>query len=486
MLDGKLALRIFGERVELPQRGGWDGAHAVRLVVYHLHYFDELASSDAGLRRELQAELIERWLEAHPPAGGAAWEPYVLSLRIVNWVRALLDRSAFSEALRERMNASLAVQVRHLEKRLEWHLLGNHLWANAKALVVAGLYFAGDEGARFLKRGLAILRREMDEQVLEDGGHFERSPMYQGILACDLLDLLAFDRVYPRVLSVGDVERFRTTASMMLSWHRAMTHPDGEIAQFNDAALGVAPKFGALAAFAARLGLDATGGPVRTGLLGPSGYVRLERGPAVLFVDVAPIGPDYLPGHAHADTLSFELSIHGSRLFVNGGTSTYERGAIRDHERSTRAHNTVTLDGENSSDVWASFRVGRRARPFDVRVFEGDGGVVVEGSHDGFRFLRGSPVHKRRITLRETGVEFLDAVPDVGLRAVAHVMLHPDWEPTMKEGSSALRHSTGREVRVSTLGDVTQGVWSSTFHRRAATRILAQRVHTEATFSVSW
>ncbi|MFB1490650.1 MULTISPECIES: heparinase II/III family protein [unclassified Thiocapsa] len=54
--------------------------------------------------------------------------------------------------------------------------------------------------------------------------------------------------------------------------------------------------------------------------------MHLEAGSAVALLDVAPIGPDYLPGHAHADTLSFELSLFGQRVIVNGGTSRYRIG----------------------------------------------------------------------------------------------------------------------------------------------------------------
>ena len=95
-----------------------------------------------------------------------------------------------------------------------------------------------------------------------------------------------------------------------------------------------------------------------------TGYVRLAKEHAVALIDAAPIGPDYIPGHAHADTLSFELSIRGRRILVNGGTSTYQNNLQRHKERSTQSHNTVEVNGRNSSEVWGAFRVARRAKPF--------------------------------------------------------------------------------------------------------------------------
>jgi uncharacterized heparinase superfamily protein len=112
-------------------------------------------------------------------------------------------------------------------------------------------------------------------------------------------------------------------------------------------------------------------------------------------MDVARVGPDYQPGHAHADTLSFELSLFGRRVFVNSGTSTYERGAERDAQRGTASHNTVIIDDLNSSDTWAGFRVGRRATPQLIDTKSDDNRVVVSASHDGYRRLFGGATHIR-------------------------------------------------------------------------------------------
>src|SRR5450759_4718040 len=303
-------------------------------------------------------------MSENPPGQGNGWEPYPTSLRIVNWVKWSLDGDTHSPEVVH----SLAVQARWLRKRLEIHLLGNHLWANAKALVFAGAYFEGVEAASWRDTGLRLLRRELAEQVLPDGGHFERSPMYHAIVLGDVLDLLQLAKRCPGCCAVGDVESWRSAAMRMRRWLRVMTHPDGGIAFFNDSALGIAPDFTALAAYADALGLPPDAVPL-AGIeaLPDSGYVRLQMGPAVLIADVGEIGPAYLPGHAHADTLSFELSLHGRRVLVNGGTSTYESGDERLRQRGTAAHNTVVVDGQDSSEVWGSFRVARRARPFAVQ-----------------------------------------------------------------------------------------------------------------------
>src|SRR5690606_15320930 len=168
------------------------------------------------------------------------------------------------------------------------------------------------------------------------------------------------------------VLRLRQGVSPMLHWLRVMTHPDGDIALFNDAALGIAPPLAALEAYADLVGVSRDSTELASlEALAESGYVRLTVGPAVLIADVGLVGPDYLPGHAHADTLSFELSLHGRRVLVNGGTSTYEANAERLRQRGTAAHNTVVVDGQDSSEVWSAFRVARRARPWGADVIIG-------------------------------------------------------------------------------------------------------------------
>jgi uncharacterized heparinase superfamily protein len=399
---------------------GWDDPGTEKLWRYNQHYFDDLNALDAQARRDWHTALVARWIAENPPAQGSGWEPYPTSLRIVNWVKWWLGGApATPDALH-----SLAVQARWLQQRLEWHLLGNHLFANAKALVFAGLFFDGTEASEWLACGLRILKAELPEQVLADGGHFERSPMYHALALEDVLDLINISRAF------GDgsdavrqlLQDCEQRAPAMLHWLRCMSHPDGDIAYFNDAAQGIAPPNTDIERFALALGV-AERRQLDDGamLLSPSGYVRATSPGMVALIDVAPVGPDYLPGHAHADTLSFELSLHGRRVVVNSGTSRYGLGAERLRERGTAAHSTVQVAGQDSSEMWGGFRVGRRARPFDVAVSADE----VRGSHDGYRWLAGRPVHSRVWRFERSALVVEDTVSNGGHAAVARFHLDP-------------------------------------------------------------
>lgn len=419
------------ERLGLP--GGWNDASLPKLWLYNLHYFDDLCADAGEAHAALCERLIGRWIADNPPAGGNGWEPYTLSLRIVNWIKFALGGRALSSEAR----LSLAMQVRALEHRIERHILGNHLFANGKALTFAGLYFSGAEGARWLRKGLEILDQELGEQVLADGGHFERSPMYHAIILEDVLDLLNLCAAFP-----GEVDdrrpRWVETANRMRRWLAAMRHPDGDISFFNDCALGVVPEPAATEAYAARLGLEPLPSLEEVIDLRESGYVCVRRGGLTLLFDAAPIGPDYQPGHAHADTLSLELSAGARRVLVNGGVSTYAEGPARARERATASHNTVEIEGQNSSEVWAAFRVARRARVRTRTISRAaDGAIVLAASHDGYQRLRGRPVVSREISFGPDEVAIIDRIEGELSSAISRFRLAPGLSVSIKDGGRA-------------------------------------------------
>lgn len=429
---------------------GWNDAEKAKLWLYNLHYFNDLNAAGAEDRVAWHRALIARWIEENPPGVGNGWEPYPTSLRIVNWIKWALQ----GNDLEAMWIHGLAVQVRWLRRHIEWHLLGNHLFVNAKALVFAGLFFAGDEAAEWLAHGLKILRREVPEQVLADGGHFELSPMYHAIILEDVLDLVNANGAWPGHVHGDLVSQWCEVVPRMLCWLKGLTHPDGRIAFFNDAALGIAPDYAALEGYARRLGIaPVSARPAETRIHFPdSGYVRMERGNAVALLDVARIGPDYLPGHAHADTLSFELSLFGQRVVVNSGISRYGLGPERLRQRGTAAHSTVQVDRVDSSEVWSGFRVARRAHPFGLEINEDSDALTVSCAHDGYRRLPGRTVHRRHWRLAEHLLKVVDTIEGGFHEAVARYYLHPAVEVIGEGKEGLLRLPEGRVVRWSVAG----------------------------------
>ena len=381
--DGELPEFTFLNVAAKPK--GWNDESLDMLWRYNLHYFDCLAAKNAE-----DAKLVERWIAENPKGSIPGWDPYPTSLRIVNWVKYLNNNPELPASQRLSIENSLRDQLYWLSNHVEWHIMANHLMANLKALVIGNKWF-GRENAKWMR----LYKEQIAEQILPDGGHFERSVMYHAIMLEDVLDVMKF--------CGDDATWLKPVAEKMLRYLVNMTGPDGEIAMFNDAADGIAKPTDWLVDYAKQLGFEA---PVADPFADfpDTGYTRMAAGGFVLFVDSAPIGPDYQPGHAHADTLTYELYYKGRKIVTDVGTSEY-RGKRRAFERSTAAHNVVEVGGRNSSEVWSSHRVGARARIVERQVEPGR----IYAAHDGYGFKVG-----RELVLTENGLEVKERVDGRG------------------------------------------------------------------------
>ena len=388
-----------------------DAGSAPLLWQFNLHYFNYLSL----LTTEAQGALCREWLEHVPEGKGVGWHPFPLSLRIVNWTKAEMHDATVDEGLYR--------QAGYLARSLEVYHPGNHLLENARALVFAGKYFQGKgEAATWMKRGLSILQRETGRQVLSDGGHFERTPMYHSLVLWLYIDVLS---ILPK--EHHDASPLREAIGDMADALGAMCHPDGDIALFNDSTLEIAPSPDVLLDRAVALtGHRATA----MSALPEIGYYRYEDENAFLILDAGAIGPDELPAHAHAGIFSYEASIGGVRFVTDTGVFEYAAGPMRTYDRSTRAHNTLTIDGVDQAECWASFRVARRFPPRDVEVLDDEKTWRFRGEFLGYASLIGDGLSHERSVLAsriEKTIRITDRVVGEGEHLVeTRIHLHPE------------------------------------------------------------
>lgn len=406
--------RFLGEERSLGEPFDWDQPGASRLWRYHLHYFEwawSFAVSEPDWASKELRRLWRSWRAATVFGRGDAWSPYVASIRawVMCGVYGVLVAGTEDES---RVASDLALHAGYLRASLELDVGGNHLVKNLKALVGLGVFFKDETLVEWACRRL---ERQMSVQVLADGGHFERSPSYHCQVLGDLID----------VCGLLEAAQLRRRAALdeaiiaMRRWLGAVLLPDGDVPLFNDCTLVGKERIDDLQ-------------PVRPSserliVLEASGYVvvKPEQG-TQLVADVGLPCPPELPAHAHADCLSFELVIGGRRVLVDTGTSTYTAGQRRQHERSSRAHNTVEIDGEDQTEVWGAFRAARRARPRLERIRDQDGMTEIVASHDGYRRLRGSPIHRRSWRVQSGEVAIIDEVIGGGThRVVARLHVAP-------------------------------------------------------------
>ena len=404
---GKMGL--LGLVRELGDAPGWEHADAPRLWRFHLHYWDWAwglaADSDRLAARALFARLWRSWQASAGPGRfgrGDAWHPYPAALRAWSWCGLHRDLVAGSDIEAEFV-AGLAAHAGFLRRHLEYDVGGNHLIKGIKAVAGLAVFFADE---KLLRRAVRRLRRQLTRQVLADGGHYERAPAYHCQVLADLVDIADLLR------AVGRPPPGEITAAVarMRHWLGAVLTPDGQVPLLNDG-------YPVDREFLAVLRPD----PVPAGrllVLPATGLVRAVAGGWHLLADVGPPCPPSLPAHAHADTFGCLVYVDGSPLLADTGTSTYEPGPVRGYERSTTAHSTVQVDGADSTEVWGTFRAGRRARVSGLAAEASRVGIRCEAVHDGYRYLPGRPRHRRRWTLAPDGLLVEDAVTGRGRHEV--------------------------------------------------------------------
>ena len=479
---------FLNHTVDLGRDIDWFPAQATQLWQYNLHYFDFTADLAQRFQRHTNDEayahfkaLAESWIVNCRPTIAVAWDPYPISLRVSNWIKAF---SWFEEPLQrdkefaERLATSIYNQCSYLAENIEYHLLGNHLIENGRALLLAGRFFQDSEASDWGRQGRDILISELEEQFLGDGAHYERSPMYHQIMLHvyeDVLHLFSATDPQATILVQQRVDAMRT-------WLANMMHPDGDIALFNDAAFDIAVPVD-------RKSMDER---QQDGLTAypESGYFvfRDRRAGNCLIFDCGALGPDYQPGHAHCDTLSFELSVAGKRFITDSGVENYYGAAAwRAYYRSTRAHSTVSIDGAEQSEMWGRFRVARRAYPTAVCYGSKARVDYAIGSHTGFNRLPGRPQHRRwigridrKFWLVCDRIDSHDDQPH-GLESFLHfhpdVTFQPGSEDAFADGTSQIAQLDGCQLSIAPFGmqtlqvicaetDPIQGWYASEFGRR--------------------
>ena len=380
----------------------WNFKDYGMLWAYNLNYFEFLLQEN--LSREDGLRLIKDYIDQSNIIE-VGFDPYPVSLRNIFWIRFVTKHSLKDD----RIDSFIYENYKILLKKIEYHLLGNHLLENAYSLLFGAYYF---RNPKFYKKAKKILTKELNEQILSDGAHFELSPMYHQIMLYRLLDCVNLVS-NNNWLEDELLDFLYGKASQMLSWINAVTLSNGDIPLVNDATFHVTPTTEQLNSYAERLAIK-TNTQIS---LGESGYRKFKSDKFELFVDIGTIGPDYQPGHSHADTLSFILCSNNRPVIIDSGTSTYEVNSTRFYERSTAAHNTVEMSQKNSSDVWSGHRTGRKAK---VNILK-DTDIIVQASHNGYRCFGEN--HTRTFEFSEQVIKIIDEITDDG---VAYFHFNPD------------------------------------------------------------
>lgn len=385
----------------------WNEAIYGKLWTYNLNYFEFLHTPNISKKEGIL--LIKDFIKQIQTSKDGL-EPYPISLRAVHWIKFL----TYNNIRDSEIDQSLYNQLWTLVDKREYHILGNHLLENGFGLLFGAYYFNDNNLYQIAKN---ILIKELHEQVLADGAHFELSPMYHQLMlyrVFDCYNLVKNNTHFNQEL----LPLFKTKAEIMLSWLEQMTFKNGDIPLLNDSAFNINPTTEQLSEYAQKLSIQSSIKPLKE-----SGYRKISHPNYECIIDIGHIGPNYIPGHAHSDTFSFVLYSKGEPFIIDRGISTYNPNERRKIERSTSAHNTVKISKYEQSEMWASFRVARRTYPKIIQ----DTPNLIEASldfatnknlmhHRKFLFKKGKMVIIDNIKGAEIGKAYLHFHPKTSIK----------------------------------------------------------------------
>lgn len=391
-------------QVELSQ--AWNSNNLQHLWRYNLHYFEylyklayEFSEKDGQIKYYDKFKyFIVNWIDNNPYAVGDGWHPYTISLRLSNWIATyeIFEKVIKTDSeFKRRFIGSMYQQYQYLQSNLEKDVLGNHYFENIKALIIGSIFFDDNKVKEKYKKELLI---QLNEQVLEDGMHFELSLMYHKIILEDLIKITYW---------LKDEDIYNTLKfyiQKMIDVTYSFEKDFGKTPAFNDSSDGISKEYKALlAACKVHFGLS----PVSRTHFEESGFYIIKDSNKKLIIDTGEICPTFLPAHGHCDALSFELSINRSPFIVNSGTYQYEGGQWRNYFRSTKAHNTISISNKEQSQFWGSFRVAKRIKNVKRKRFSLDMIQYYAGSYTSYS----GDKHKRYIGyLDENSIIVLDYV----------------------------------------------------------------------------
>ncbi|HET9529221.1 MAG TPA: alginate lyase family protein, partial [Blastocatellia bacterium] len=387
------------------------------------------------------------WMDANPPSRGINWASSLeVAFRSIAWLWAwhlFAPSERIETAFVTRMLKHLIAHGRHIERYLSHYFSPNtHLTGEALGLFYLGLCLPELARARrWRETGLRILLEQLGVQVRADGVYFERASYYHRYTA----DFYTHLFVLAEANGLSLPAEIKEKLSLLLDYLMWITKPDGSSPLIGDddggrlLALGdrEADDFRDTLATGAQLfergdwKFVAGDAAIETlWLMGPAAikaYDRIEARPLLArsrafaesgyyvmrdgwskdssYVVISCCPQSAAPrGHAHSDALAIELAALGKSWLVDPGTYTYTADAeSRNEFRHSRAHNTVTVDGESQSVPAGPFSWENTASAKAIEFVSRERLDYFAGSHDGYERLADPVKHTREVIFLKSG-----------------------------------------------------------------------------------
>ncbi|MEZ5828037.1 MAG: heparinase II/III family protein [Hyphomicrobiales bacterium] len=410
--------------------------------LYGFSWLRHLRAADSELSREQAKALVHDFISLQRQIHALAWQPEIVARRVISWLsNSVLILDTGEPEAYERFLKALTAQLKYLSASYRDTPDGTPRLLTLMALLYAGLCIADQQSV--VDRYTRPFCKELDRQILPDGGHISRNPEALVELLLDLLPLrqcfVARDRPAPKELTDA-IDRVMP----MLRFFRL---GDGTMARFNGAGPTPTDALATVLAYD-----DIEGAPVRSAA--NSGYVRVEADDTLVICDMGPPPVAALTTRAHAGFLSFEMSSGDAPMIINCGAPSADHDEWRLFARSTPAHSTLSLEDDSLAEFSAPTNGAQP--PVDAQLVgpvnpqaafsdQGDN-LRIKGSHHGYMGRYGV-AHARQILIAPSGnlISAEDKLTTRGLKS-------PDG---LIAGSYAIRFHLHPSVKAQVVGDGT-------------------------------
>jgi len=408
----------------------WDFSDYGNLWTYNLNYFDFINQNDLT-NIQINNLLLDYLNKYNFLKIGK--DPYPTSLRIINLSKLLSNRHNIDSSAYQ----ILVMDIKRLSCNLEKHLLANHLLENLLALWVGSHFIKNKDFKEFINKKLQY---QLNEQILEDGAHYELSPMYHQIILGRLLECISIYKHNPRQWNTKINKTFIQKSELMLAWLKNISLDFTHFIRINDSVEGVAPSYLDLINLAEKLEIK-----IKSINLNESKLRIIKNKDLSMLIDLSNISPSYQPGHSHSDSLNFILFYKDNQLIVDPGISTYEKNNFRYNERSSSFHNIVVVDNQNYDEIWGSFRVGRASKT-----------KIIKDISNNFKATKKSYIkniiHTREWLVNDNSLDIIDWISIIDKPALLSLHFHPEVNIQIYEDKLLLNNNI--EIRFQNHKDI--------------------------------
>ncbi|MEK7524342.1 MAG: alginate lyase family protein [Patescibacteria group bacterium] len=378
---------------------------------------------------QVARELISDWILKNPVTFGVNWKCTMdVAIRACNFTVAwyfLRDSKAWKTgSWQKTFLTSMVEHGKFIFTNLEYGpgFNSNHLLADITGLLFLGVLFPEfKEADAWKKKALHALETEMQKQVYQDGVDFEASIPYHR-LVCEFFGLSAL-LAQSNGIQFSDDYLEKLEKMFEFVWH--YTKPNGlapQIGDNDDGRLFIFEDFFnwerrdhrylldlAKKLFPLNKKFDHTGRQKPSAAFVQAGIYIMRHDDFYCLIDAGTNGQNGNGGHAHNDTLSFELAVHGQDFIIDPGTYVYTSDPkARNKFRGTRMHNTVMIADEEMNRFRSDslFSMHDDAQPKVNQWESNESHDFLDAEHNGYQRLKRPVTHHRTFELDKKKNEF--------------------------------------------------------------------------------